>query len=92
MTENTKVGIELYYLIQEIIKDSLRRIELQGNRLSNDHYSESSEELYFKIVEYLHTKIWYNPASTSYSTLVNRSAFVREVTSSNEPTKKGGSQ
>ena len=105
MTENTKVGRELYYLIEDITKNSLWRNEYSDHSREefeercNDHYSELSEELFFQIVEYLHTKkSWYNPASTSSckymvnSTLVDRSVFIREVTSPNEPTKKGGSQ
>lgn len=90
MTENTKVGSELYYLIEEIIKDSLWRNEYSDHSREefeerfNDHYSELSEELYFNIVEYLYLD--------TKAGLVDRSVFVREVTSSNEPTKKGGSQ
>ena len=66
MTENTKVGRELYYLIEDIIKDSLCRLHESYCTWRNeypdlgreefeerftDHYSELSEELFFKIVE-----------------------------------------
>ena len=105
MTENTKVGRELYYLIEDIIKDSLCRLHESYCTWRNeypdlgreefeerftDHYSELSEELFFKIVEYLHTAQthWYNQQEG----LLDRSVFIREVTSPNEPTKKGGSQ
>ena len=83
MKENTTKGRELYYSIQEIINALREEITKYDPDVMvlNLLQADISSEVYLKVVEVLNS-----------NGLVDRSVFIREVTSPNEPTKKGGSQ
>ena len=79
MKENTTKGRELYYSIQEIINALREEITKYDPDVMvlNLLQADISSEVYLKVVEVLNS-----------NGLVDRSVFIREVTSPNEPTRR----
>ena len=83
MTENTERGREYYCSIEAVVREFIHSNEYSDHSYEEfsamfaKYYSALVEELYFDLVEELHS-----------NGLVDRSVFVREVTSPNEPTRR----